>query len=173
MLHFVRNPSLEKLESLLGYLGQSGIADVRVTAVLLLIADGLHMKRHGRTLYGEAWYRDASTPGYVARGFLLDAVYRHLRRTDRLSKFDADAVSVTDLKALDEATATMTSLGIALHGEDARRQPPEQLRQAACMSPLWTEGGEGEPLDILACIAAQGDQNRMDDCHTLARYCAY
>jgi hypothetical protein len=172
-MHFVRNPSVSKLETVLGYLGESGITDPRIIAVLLFTADGLHMAEHGRTLYGEAWYRDSTSPGYAVRGFLLDAILGHLRRTDRHGRFERDTVSRSDLVALDRATETLASTGLHLHGDAARNQDRDAIIRAAKASPLWSEGPDDEPLDLLMPFEGRHGLAAREDCHTTARYRTY
>lgn len=151
-LHFVHHPSLIKAESLAAYIQQAGLHGKAVITAVLFVADGEHIARYGRGLYGETWHRCDPDPCQIVHGVLIDALAGRERRRDEPLSFDRDCVSQSDLERVCAAIAQFRSCAeraMAAADVEARIAAFQEAFPAIRESPLWEAGPSGMPLDLL------------------------
>ncbi len=174
-LHFVERPGLAKARSLVAHLVDEGLGEPRLAGAALFVADGLHLRDHGRPLYGETWFRTEGEAPSV-RGVLLGALSRRRETASRPLAFDRGAVSDTDLEAV---AAALRLAGAALAraasavGADAAREAFAAVDGCLRASPLWREVPDGSPFDLLAPARDRLDDDGVDDMAFVIRHASY
>lgn len=174
-LHFVERPGLAKARSLIGHLREAGVGEPALATSVLFIADGVHLRGYGRPLYGETWHRDAGGMPCV-HGVVLGALSG--RREGRLNPFafDPDVVSGSDLDAVAEALAALRGASARLAAaadHAARREAFADVDACLRASPLWSDGPDGGPLDLLTPVRDRFGEAEADDRAFVIRHGAY
>ncbi len=174
-LYFVNRAGLRKARSLIAHLRDGGTTDSRVIAAVLFMADGDHLVRYGRPLYGETWYRDTNDLPSV-HGVVLSSLAGRRENGGQPLAFEPNVVAKSDLEAVAGAlTATREARRLRDAASDgaARRTAYAEIDAQLRASPLWQDGDDGTPFDLLAPIRERLNDDEMSDQKYMIRHATY